>query len=166
MSTATAAYNPDVPEDDSLERAIAGALRATIRDHGPITAERIGSAAKRVAGNLKNARLDGIAAALGRRGGLAAKKAGANFAKLGGKGGRAGRGVPKPRSPEAQRRMLARRLLRAAGAAGEVDAAAMKKLATDRPALHVPMRLEIAARELGVEAEVRQLERAKPASRR
>ncbi len=33
-----------------LERAISGALRATIRDHGPITAEQIGSAAKRVLG--------------------------------------------------------------------------------------------------------------------
>ena len=53
---------------ESLERAIAGALKAAIRDHGPITADKIGSAAKRIAGNLKNARLDGrdVAAGCGR----------------------------------------------------------------------------------------------------
>lgn len=52
----------------SLERAIAGALRATIKDHGPITAAHIGSAVKRIAGNLKNAQLGELAAAdLGRR---------------------------------------------------------------------------------------------------
>lgn len=44
--------------DDGLERAIAGALRATIRDHGPITPEHIGSAVKRIVGNLRNAHLD------------------------------------------------------------------------------------------------------------
>lgn len=33
-----------------LERAISGALRAAIRDHGPIGPESIGSAAKRVIG--------------------------------------------------------------------------------------------------------------------
>jgi hypothetical protein len=54
-------------EDDSLERAIAGALRAAIRDHGPITADKIGSAAKRVLGNLKNARIDGLAREMARR---------------------------------------------------------------------------------------------------
>jgi hypothetical protein len=31
----------------SLERAIAGALRAAIHDQGPITADKIGSAVKR-----------------------------------------------------------------------------------------------------------------------
>jgi hypothetical protein len=36
------------------ERAVAGALRATINDHGPITPDRIGSAVKRVLGNLAN----------------------------------------------------------------------------------------------------------------
>jgi hypothetical protein len=60
--------------NNGLERAIAGALRAAINAHGPITTERIGSATKRVVGSLKNARLDGIAAALGRRGGLAGSK--------------------------------------------------------------------------------------------
>jgi hypothetical protein len=43
-------------EDEGLERAIAGALRGAIHDHGPITAKEIGSATKRIAGNLKNAR--------------------------------------------------------------------------------------------------------------
>lgn len=54
-------------EDDSLERAIIGALRAAIRDHGPITPEWIGSAAKRILGQLGNAKASGLAAALGRR---------------------------------------------------------------------------------------------------
>lgn len=67
MRAAAAAYNPRMPEDDSLERAIAGALRAAIKDHGPITADKIGSAVKRIVGNLRNARATGLAAALGRR---------------------------------------------------------------------------------------------------
>lgn len=37
-----------------IERAISGALRSAIRAHGPITPEHIGSAAKRIAGNLAN----------------------------------------------------------------------------------------------------------------
>jgi hypothetical protein len=53
---------------ESLERAIAGALRAAIHDHGPITADKIGSAAKRVAGNLKNVRVDGLGAGMGTNG--------------------------------------------------------------------------------------------------
>lgn len=53
--------------EQSLERAIAGALRAAIRDHGPITADKIGSAAKRILGQLPNARADGLARALGKR---------------------------------------------------------------------------------------------------
>lgn len=36
----------------SLERRIAGALRVAISAHGPITADTVGSAAKRVAGQL------------------------------------------------------------------------------------------------------------------
>lgn len=36
----------------TLERAIVGALTDTINAHGPITRQWIGSAAKRVAGNL------------------------------------------------------------------------------------------------------------------
>lgn len=39
---------------NGLERAIAGALRATIHDHGPITPDKIGSAVKRVIGSLAN----------------------------------------------------------------------------------------------------------------
>lgn len=41
-------------DDDSLLRAIVGALRAAINDHAPITPEHIGSAAKRILGNLVN----------------------------------------------------------------------------------------------------------------
>ena len=47
----------DTPTERALERAIAGALRSAIRDHGPITAAWIGSATKRVLGNLANAPL-------------------------------------------------------------------------------------------------------------
>ena len=43
-------------EAGGLERAIAGALRGAIHDHGPIDAKAIGSATKRVLGNLRNAR--------------------------------------------------------------------------------------------------------------
>ena len=39
-----------------LERATIGALRAAIHDHGPITLDRIPSAAKRVVGQLCNMR--------------------------------------------------------------------------------------------------------------
>ena len=53
---------------NSLERAIAGALRAAIKDHGPITAAGIGSAVKRIVGNLSNADLGALApAAMARR---------------------------------------------------------------------------------------------------
>lgn len=38
-----------------LERAVVGALRSAIAAHGPITAAHIGSAVKRVLGNLANA---------------------------------------------------------------------------------------------------------------
>ena len=47
----------DDPDREGLERAIAGALRAAIRDHGPITTDKIGSAVKRVIGSLANATL-------------------------------------------------------------------------------------------------------------
>ena len=42
-------------EDGSkrLQRVLAGALRATINDHGPIDGERIGSAVKRLMGQIK-----------------------------------------------------------------------------------------------------------------
>lgn len=52
----------------SLERAVAGALRSAIHDHGPITPENLGSAVKRIVGNLRNAQLGELAAAdMGRR---------------------------------------------------------------------------------------------------
>ncbi len=38
-----------------IERIVVGALRAAIKDHGPITLDRIGSAAKRVIGQLAGA---------------------------------------------------------------------------------------------------------------
>ncbi len=41
-------------KDGRLERAIVGALRAAIRDHGPITADTIGRAAKRILGSLRS----------------------------------------------------------------------------------------------------------------
>ena len=41
-------------ERDVVERAVSGALRSAIHDHGPVTAEWIGSAGKRVVGNLIN----------------------------------------------------------------------------------------------------------------
>jgi transcriptional regulator with XRE-family HTH domain len=44
------------PDLESLERVVIGALRSAIHDHGPITPEWIGSAAKRILGQLVNAR--------------------------------------------------------------------------------------------------------------
>jgi len=38
-----------------LEREIAGALRQTINDHGPITRDLIGSAAKRITAAIREA---------------------------------------------------------------------------------------------------------------
>jgi len=54
-------------DDDSLLRAIVGALRAAIHDHGPIGPQQVGSAAKRILGNLVNARPGGLERAFGRR---------------------------------------------------------------------------------------------------
>ena len=51
-------------DNESLERAIVGALRSTIHDHGPITAEHVGSAAKRIIANVTD---DALARALGDR---------------------------------------------------------------------------------------------------
>jgi hypothetical protein len=75
-----------VTKDESLERAIVGALRATIKDHGPITPDKIGSAVKRILGQLGNAKADGLARALGRRrwAGVSAE----DSAKIRGSGGR------------------------------------------------------------------------------
>lgn len=39
---------------EAMERAVIGALKSAIKDHGPITKDRITSAAKRVLGNLAN----------------------------------------------------------------------------------------------------------------
>lgn len=47
-------FGPPTQPREALERAVVGALRSAIKDHGPITAEHIGSAAKRVVGNLEN----------------------------------------------------------------------------------------------------------------
>lgn len=54
-------------DEDSLERAIAGALRDAIKSHGPITPDKIGSAVKRIVGNLRNAQIGSLARQLGRR---------------------------------------------------------------------------------------------------
>lgn len=40
---------------EALERAVLGALRSAINDHGPITPDKLTSATKRVIGNLVNA---------------------------------------------------------------------------------------------------------------
>lgn len=46
------------PTREAIERAVIGALRSAINDHGPISADKITSAAKRIIGNLRNAGLD------------------------------------------------------------------------------------------------------------
>ena len=98
----------------SLERAIAGALRATIHDHGPITAENLGSAVKRIVGNLRNAQLGELAAAdMGRRrwAGVAEEKRREELSKIQSKGGRSAwaKMTPEERSAEMKRRAAKRR---------------------------------------------------------
>src|SRR5262245_31487981 len=91
-----------------LERAVVGALRATIHDHGPITQDLIGSAAKRVLGNLRNAGLVGPAdMARGRGSGLAARER----RDVAASGGRAAWATmtPAERSAEMKRRAKKRR---------------------------------------------------------
>ena len=63
-------------EQGRLERAIGGALRATLHDHGPITAALITSAVKRIVGKLANAWApdEAAAAILGREAGLVRKE--------------------------------------------------------------------------------------------
>lgn len=56
-------YCAAMADTRSIERAIAGALRAAINDHGPIDLAGVGSAVKRIVGNLANARLGQLAAA-------------------------------------------------------------------------------------------------------
>jgi hypothetical protein len=43
------------PKAEALRRAVVGALRAAIKDQGPITPDRISSAAKRILGTLRSA---------------------------------------------------------------------------------------------------------------
>lgn len=66
-------HTHELPTDNDdrsgLERAIAGALRATIHDHGPITTDKIGSAVKRVVGNLANAGFAGARSIVSKEGG-------------------------------------------------------------------------------------------------
>ena len=73
------------PEEDPLERAIAGALRDTIKTHGPITPQWIGSAVKRIVGNLRNAKIEAHARALGQRRwkGVSAAKSAAHHSAAG-----------------------------------------------------------------------------------
>jgi hypothetical protein len=164
MSAAAAGTLSAVGQDETLERAIAGALRGAIRDHGPITADMITSAVKRVVGNLKNARLEGMAAALGRKGGLANTRK--TQAAKGRKGGRAGKGTKKPWSQEAKRRLLARRLVLTASRNNGM-VLVMDALAPTRPELHKPMALIDAAIALGVKAEVLAIvDSGQPSSRR
>jgi hypothetical protein len=44
---------PEMPSQEKLHKIIAGALRDSINMHGPINKRDIGSAAKRIAGQLK-----------------------------------------------------------------------------------------------------------------
>jgi transcriptional regulator with XRE-family HTH domain len=50
------ADRPREDEEAGLEGAIIGALRSVISDHGPITRKHVGSAAKRILGQLVDAR--------------------------------------------------------------------------------------------------------------
>jgi len=104
---------------ESLERAIAGALRAAIKDHGPITLEKIGSAAKRILGQLGNAKADGLARALARRrwAGSSAEER-AKFASSGGRSAWASM-TAQQRSAEMKRRAAKRR--KRADASGSAD---------------------------------------------
>jgi hypothetical protein len=107
----------DPTANNELERAIVGALRDQIQAHGPITPQWIGSAAKRVLGNIANAKSTGLARALGSRrwkGTTAEERA-----AITGSGGRtAWAGVsPEERTAEMKRRAAVRSAKRKA--AGE-----------------------------------------------
>ena len=97
------------PNDDPLARAIAGALRAAIHAHGPITLEHIGSATKRILGSLRNAR-GGLGRLLGLRRWADAGE-GEGPADVGARGGAAAwKGVSKAeRSAEMKRRAAKRK---------------------------------------------------------
>jgi hypothetical protein len=43
---------------EAVERAVLGALKSAITDHGPITPDKLTSATKRVLGNLRNAGIE------------------------------------------------------------------------------------------------------------
>lgn len=45
---------------DPLERAILGALKNTVKIHGPIGPELIGSAAKRIVGEIRSLQAQGM----------------------------------------------------------------------------------------------------------
>jgi len=96
-------------KQESLERAIVGALRAAINDHGTITLDKVGSAAKRIVGQIANARADGLARALGRRRwvGVSADE----HARIAGSGGRSAWAnmTAKERSAEMKRRAAKRK---------------------------------------------------------
>jgi hypothetical protein len=90
----------------NLERIVAGALRAAIHDHGPITLDQIGSAAKRIVGQLGGALGP---AAMGRR--RWANVAEEDRQKITGAGGRSAWAsmTPEERSAEMRRRAAKRR---------------------------------------------------------
>jgi len=99
-------------EQESLERAVVGALRSMFHAHGPITPEWFGSAAKRIVKQLANAKLDGLARIMGRRrwAGVSAEEH-SKITKAGGaKGGRTAwaNKTKAQRSAEMKRRAVVR----------------------------------------------------------
>jgi len=121
----------DMAKDNlSLQRAVIGALRAAFNDHGPITPEHFDSAAKRILGQLGNAKAEGLARALGQRRweGVSEKE----HAAITSKGGRSAWSgtTKKQRSEEMSRRLaLGWETRRAKKAAAEK--AAKEKAARD-----------------------------------
>ena len=111
----------------ALERAVTGAIRSAIHDHGPINVTQIGSAVKRVVGNLRNARgIDRIAAAaMGRKrwASVSAEEHSRLAARAGRRGGRAawGKLSAAQRSAEMKRRAAKRKRRSKPPAEGGVD---------------------------------------------
>jgi hypothetical protein len=58
-SSGSGPRRPREDEEWGIERGVVGALRSAIHEHGPITLENIGSAARRIVGNAVNTRGDG-----------------------------------------------------------------------------------------------------------
>ena len=117
-SDEAAVQNTAVIREDlaDLERAVTGAIRSSIHDHGPIDVTQIGSAVKRVVGQLRNARgLDRMAAAaMGRKRweGVSAEEHSRLAARAGRRGGRAAWGklsAAADRSAEMKRRAAKRK---------------------------------------------------------